>query len=229
MTKNLTLSALALAAIGFSGAAFAADVAEVTYVSSLSSTSIQLPGQTGSLNTNTPYDLGTIGFAPPSVAAGFSLAEQALFSQGTDLTVFLDIPGAASFEDYITFVIPAASSTTTNNAVFNISVFSTILSQFAAYSVGLYSGTPAFVPLTPAISSLTYTAGQLAAPVASGTFTDVLNPGSYYLQVKGVAIGVNPFYNMQVIAAPVPEVSTYAMLLAGMAVVGFVARRRKAG
>lgn len=229
MTKNLALSALALAAISFSGVSSAADSGKVTYVSALASTSAVLPGQTGSLNTLTPYDLGTIGSAPGSVAAMFSLAEQALFANGTDLTVFLDIPGAASFEDYIKFVIPTPSSTTTNNAVFNISVFSTIISQFAAYSVDLYAGAPAFVPAGPALSSLSYTAGQLAAPVAQGTFTDLLTPGSYYLQVKGVAIGVNPIYNMQIIAAPVPEVSTYTMLLAGMAVVGFVASRRKAG
>ena len=228
MKTYLQVAAVCLASIGLLGSASAVDVGKVTYKSNTASTSAVLPGQTGNLNTPAPYDLGSIGFVPASVAGSFNLAEQALFANGTDLTVFLDIPGSSSFEDYIKFNIPGLSNTTTNNAVFNISVFSTIISQFASYSVELFAGAPAFAPACCSLSFLSYTPGQLLTPVASGTFTDTLAPGAYFLQVKGVAIGVNPIYNMQVIATPVPEASTYTMLMAGLAAVGFVVARRKA-
>ena len=55
-----------------------------------------------------------------------------------------------------------------------------------------------------------------------GTFTDIsfITPNSEYYY--GATIGISA-------AAPVPEPETYAMMLAGMSLLGFMARRRKNG
>lgn len=52
--------------------------------------------------------------------------------------------------------------------------------------------------------------------------------GSYYLQVNGSVLStVNSSYAGVVALAPVPEPATYGMLLGGLGVLGFLARRRK--
>ncbi|GJI91837.1 MULTISPECIES: FxDxF family PEP-CTERM protein [Duganella] len=59
----------------------------------------------------------------------------------------------------------------------------------------------------------------------------VLNTGNYYLQVVGKvnSNSAGSFSgNIALKALAVPEADTYAMLLAGLGLVGFVARRRKA-
>jgi hypothetical protein len=56
----------------------------------------------------------------------------------------------------------------------------------------------------------------------------VLGAGNYYLQVNGMINGAGTLSgNIVLRAAAVPEADTYAMLLAGLGLVGFVARRRK--
>lgn len=60
-----------------------------------------------------------------------------------------------------------------------------------------------------------------------GTLNAVtLGAGSYYYSVLGGAVGtVN--YAIASTAAPVPEPETYALLAAGLGIVGFVASRRR--
>jgi hypothetical protein len=57
----------------------------------------------------------------------------------------------------------------------------------------------------------------------------VLSTGSYFYKVEGnVAQGAFAgLYTITSTLAPVPEPETYAMLLAGLGAVGFMARRRK--
>ena len=233
MLKAISISAVALAALSIESSAFAADVGRVTWVSSspAAKTSAVLPGQDGNLNTNSTYALGAIGSAPPSVntlGAPFSAIELANFTLGTDLVVSLDIPQASSFLDFVRFSIPSFSSTTTSAASFNIQVFSTIISNFTAFSVKLYSGLPTFSPtvLQGPLSSLSYGGNSTVLPTTTGNFTDQLTPGNYFLAVEGQALGFSPTYELQVVATPVPEPGTYAMLLAGLAAVAFVAKRR---
>lgn len=58
----------------------------------------------------------------------------------------------------------------------------------------------------------------------------VLAAGSYFYKIEGsVAPGAFAgFYTLTSTLAPVPEPTTYALLLAGLGAVGFVASRRKA-
>lgn len=70
------------------------------------------------------------------------------------------------------------------------------------------------------------------SPTVSAT-TVVLNPltlsaGTYTLQIKGTVSGAagGSYAGLLNIAPPVPEPETYAMLLCGMGLLGFIARRR---
>jgi len=60
--------------------------------------------------------------------------------------------------------------------------------------------------------------------------TNQLNAGNYYLQVNGNLTTDRPasFSGTVSLAAPVPEPETYGMMLAGLGVLGYLARRRKA-
>ena len=57
-----------------------------------------------------------------------------------------------------------------------------------------------------------------------------LHIGNYYFRVSGVGgLGGGQYLlNSTVVTAPIPEPETYALMVAGLSVLGFVARRKKA-
>ncbi|HVP09739.1 MAG TPA: FxDxF family PEP-CTERM protein, partial [Phycisphaerae bacterium] len=65
-----------------------------------------------------------------------------------------------------------------------------------------------------------HTSGNLIQ--TSGT----LNAGSYLAEIKGTATGTSPSYAAAVTLAPVPEPGEWAMILAGLGMIGMIARRR---
>jgi len=134
-------------------------------------------------------------------------------------------PPFTAFSDWINFTIP--SSTSGNGAAY---VFNTLQSgtniNFSAFD--LYMGT----------GTLSNTCPGCGAPVATGpaglasalTFIGV-SPGAYTLNVAGSLVpgattgNYTGSVGISSIGA-VPEPKTYAMLLAGLGLVGFSARRR---
>ena len=76
------------------------------------------------------------------------------------------------------------------------------------------------------------TTGTLGSSGAVDIWTlnaDSLAVGNYYLQVSGSLVSnTSGSFGGSMMLTPVPEPETYGMLLAGLGVVGMIARRRKA-
>lgn len=120
-----------------------------------------------------------------------------------------------SFVDYVNFDLTSANDAIGSLTFANNSKFSMSLDSWVLNKVG--SGT--------------------VAPDAGSTFAAIsysaLSAGSYSLEIHGT---LNAGYkgnsyggNFVTQLSPVPEPETYALLLAGLGAVGFVARRRSAG
>lgn len=120
---------------------------------------------------------------------------------------------AGAFTDIYNFVFPALGATASGSAVsINIAPILVIdniqVSLFTAGNVLISAG-------TVGSSSVLFDTALIAG-------------NSYYYQVTGTATGAGGgVYSFLASAAPIPEPETYAMLLAGLGVVGFMAARRR--
>ncbi len=112
----------------------------------------------------------------------------------------------------------------------------TSISQTAATTVALnysfgkldFSLSNMAISLTDSTGSTVY-ASDNTLDASNALWIDaLLNPGvGYRLVVTGMVTGTNGgSYGGALAALPVPEAKTYAMLLAGLGMVGFMARRR---
>jgi hypothetical protein len=90
-------------------------------------------------------------------------------------------------------------------------------------------------PVTQAVLN-TYAGTNVLTSTGAGTedfwkfSTTGLTAGSYYIAVNGVVQGAGGgtyTSNVNLALAPVPEAETYAMMVAGLGLLGFMARRRK--
>ena len=126
---------------------------------------------------------------------------------------------SGSFSDSIFFSLPAAL-----NLLFNTTVSNNNTAALAITDglVALYADGPISDTLH---GSFAFTG---ATGVSSHEF-DPVNAGNYFYRITGVASGTSGgLYNVtSTVTTPVPEPQTYALLLAGLGVIGFVARRRR--
>ena len=133
---------------------------------------------------------------------------------GTDYT--FEANTTSSFTDYITFAVPS-------NADLIASVDGNAIGTFSlsSFDLGTYVG-----------GVFTSVASGLVTNFGNGTFSgffglttgDALAGGSYALRLVGTGTGT---YNGNISISAVPEAETYVMMLAGVGLMGFVARRRK--
>jgi hypothetical protein len=131
---------------------------------------------------------------------------------GPDGYAFTSTPGAGAFTDTFSFAPPASTNSVfawalslgPTDSIFNVD-FSSITLNGHAFAL---NNTP------------TYSFGSLSAPIIlSGPLT---------LVVTGTSGFAGGYGGLLSAVAVVPEVETYAMMLAGLIFVGFMVRRRKA-
>lgn len=134
-----------------------------------------------------------------------------------------------SFEDFFNFTVGANAGSILVSTAATFANYGVSLSSLSLY-LGTYTTTSSLFGLTPIVSSATPVfsdlgGGIMVDTVATKSFS--LDPAATYtLAVNGTSVG-DSRYTTIVQLAPVPEPETYAMLLAGLGVMGFVARRRK--
>lgn len=83
------------------------------------------------------------------------------------------------------------------------------------------------------VTDVFYTLTPTAAPLADQASANfVVDKKVFYMSVAGTPVGSGVqnkgSYSFEIVAAPVPEPSTYALTFSGLALVGWVASRRRA-
>lgn len=150
-----------------------------------------------------------------SIAASAIAAHASTFAIGSLTNTYtntVDVSG--SFDDLYTFTLP--------------SQFSGVKGSYLAFD---FAGTGLITNFSLGVGSNSSPVYSLPLNSSVGGF-DVADYGGAFTLVPGVNYwfklsGSGDFANYTVTLAPVPEPESYAMLLAGLGLMGFIARRRK--
>lgn len=130
----------------------------------------------------------------------------------------------SSFEDSIS--VGGTDLALVNVAGNFVNTFSFTLSSAATITAGLTS----VAPSTFSSGFFSLESFSAATPIQTGsiggTFTATLAAGDYFYTVKGVG-APGSTYSLKSVVAAVPEPETYALFLAGLGAVGFLAARRR--
>jgi len=170
----------------------------ITLLASLAfAAALALPGRAGAADIEHTIAYGSIG--PISGPAFLGVFEPSLL--GSIGNTFLD---------HFTFTVVPSNSFTLTTTFLPANA-----SGVSFSSADLYSGATLLA----------------SGPLGNITSTPTLAPGAYDLRVSGTLTATSGFYsgsvNFNSTTAPIPEPETYAMMLAGLGLMGFVARRRK--
>lgn len=133
-----------------------------------------------------------------------------------------------SFVDYWKFTIEPTEHTVSSTAVANNLGGGSVLH----ISDGMYSLWSMGGDSTIGGGDDTQLGGDWSFDGTSGDVTHsvLLSPGSYYYKVTGTGDGSftgGGLYSLTSTLAPVPEAETWAMMLAGLGVLGFLGARRR--
>ena len=133
----------------------------------------------------------------------------------------------SSFSDVFTFTVD--SSFDSAGSVTSSYLNSSKVKDLLITGFSLYKFDPVTMTIGTTIAGVNET-GPGAHPVDNWSLSAFgLTSGTYALKVDGKVMGNGGgAFGGDLTIAPVPEPETYGMLLAGLGVVGFLARRRKA-
>lgn len=159
----------------------------------------------------------SLTFATLSASAGVSYTTPDLDpSAGNEYFKFSSIGAVGkSFSDYllVSFLGPRDLSAT-------VSGTSTKSVSFSKFD--LYAANKTTLLATGNVQNFT-------PKLAYGGLETSGSKGNYYLFIKGISTGTGGYNGSVALTSPVPEPETYGMMLAGLGLMGFVARRRKIG
>ncbi|HZT54606.1 MAG TPA: FxDxF family PEP-CTERM protein [Burkholderiaceae bacterium] len=159
-----------------------------------------------------------IAAAALSLAAASSFADSGggALDLSTGSTFFGRTPSGSSFVDTYTFTLTGGSFLTTG------SVDSSAIGGQDIDFTGI-------TIMRGATTVASFANGGTDAQEHYTLAQTLLTPGNYALVVTGTQSVDAASYagNLAMVAAPVPEPEAYAMLIAGLGVLGFVARRRR--
>lgn len=159
-----------------------------------------------------------LGFALASISAQAAVTKTADLdlAAGEELYQF-NSTGAvdSSFSDYLSLTFDG-----TRDLVAGINATSTKNIAFTAFDL---------VAADMSTVLATGTFGNFGPRLALGGLTSTNVAGEYFIHIAGTASGAGTYNGTASLVSPVPEPETYGMLLAGLGMIGFVARRRKMG
>lgn len=168
---------------------------------------------------------GAFGVAQAQTTVALNPAGDLTYDLGADPTAefaYTVTHEPSSFNDVFTFSLSTASDSITSAVSLEQPAFGGGFDYTIANGMfGLYSdadgdgmGGTLIASTTFGSSSTSLLANNIAA-------------GSYYFAVSGDAAGnLGGIYNFTTNTAPVPEPETYALMLAGLGLLGFVGKRR---
>ena len=158
--------------------------------------------------------LASIAFAAVLAIPGRAGAATPLtfVPSGPDQTAswYSAVPAAGVFSDDYTFTVGSASQITLQDV-------GTWFGGFSSLNAQVFNSTPTLMVTAPWLTNSTPTS---------------LVAGNYTLNVSGTALfagGYSGSVTLSTATVPIPEPETYAMMLAGLGLMGFVARRRRLG
>lgn len=145
-----------------------------------------------------------------AVSAGANAATYDLNTLAPGSTSIAELVAPGSFSDTIDFSIGSPSSVSTAAGTSSLSIFGTTVLDISGLTLTVFNSNNVKIG-----SGLNLNLGTL------GT-------GNYYAVITGTATGSSGgTYGESFKVSPVPEASTWAMMLLGLGFLGFTAKRRK--